>query len=457
MNTTTSAETQQPTAPVTQQANQTQESGSDNRVQFPKQLTLSNGTVLNVDEVPELKAFSNDVSAAAESRFKAKFYPQLQSEKDKVNNLTSDMNKANVDMQQLAGFLQYQQQEAQRTAQTYEQQMNELKNFNKNTPIDTNALGQVVGAIFDKKIADVLPGLQQRTEKLESAHLQDYKERRLAEMGNSIFPELVKGNTVEDIEASIVESAALKAKYFPTNNTNQTPNSEQQNDQNMYPNNFQNPQQFPQQPNGYPQQPAPQQQQNVPSQQQPQTQGYQQWNGQQQQPNANNGYSHQPQQTPQGYAPQQNGYPQQHPVNNNGYNNYPSQYNQPMPQAQPVNYQQSQVPLNGNSYPYADPHMQNSNVVPMQVPMQPNGYPVQPQQQAYPQPQQHNGFNNGYGQQPVPPAPPVLGNIPTPVGQPLPDIRNMSPEEFARERGNLMSTLGSMFANATYTSPNVSR
>lgn len=56
---------------------------------------------------------------------------------------------------------------------------------------------------YSKQLLDLQNELRRMEEEARKKELQAYKERRLREVGHEIIPELVQGNTVEEIEESI--------------------------------------------------------------------------------------------------------------------------------------------------------------------------------------------------------------------------------------------------------------
>lgn len=87
-----------------------------------------------------------------------------------------------------------------------------------------------VQAMMDKKFNEELPQIIQNslkpvldtTANIQQETLQSYKDNRLKELGDSVIPEMVTGNTKEEIEASIEASKAVRTR-FATPNTPPTP------------------------------------------------------------------------------------------------------------------------------------------------------------------------------------------------------------------------------------------
>jgi hypothetical protein len=74
-------------------------------------------------------------------------------------------------------------------------------------------LAAMVSAAFNKVIPKILEPLQSKINDLEKGRVAEYKQQRLKELGGSIIPELVEGNSIEEIDASIKLAQELAKKY----------------------------------------------------------------------------------------------------------------------------------------------------------------------------------------------------------------------------------------------------
>jgi hypothetical protein len=75
----------------------------------------------------------------------------------------------------------------------------------------------MIASVFNEKMPNLLqtqlsPIMEQLNDvKLEN--VEQYRNRKLLELGNTVIPELVKGATKEQVDASIVEATSIAAKY----------------------------------------------------------------------------------------------------------------------------------------------------------------------------------------------------------------------------------------------------
>lgn len=75
-----------------------------------------------------------------------------------------------------------------------------------------------VAALLASAVNDVIPKLMQPIEAklagLEKESVESYRLRRIKELGDAIIPEVVSGDTIEAVEASITLAKDLAAKYL---------------------------------------------------------------------------------------------------------------------------------------------------------------------------------------------------------------------------------------------------
>ena len=84
-------------------------------------------------------------------------------------------------------------------------------------PLDISGLKEEIMA----EMRDLIQPLIDKTQKIEKNSVEEYREKVIAENADTCFPEMVKGNTIEEINASLLESKNLRAKYptaSPANN-----------------------------------------------------------------------------------------------------------------------------------------------------------------------------------------------------------------------------------------------
>ena len=102
---------------------------------------------------------------------------------------------------------------------------------NQPTPVEQQGSQQNMNdsSVIDFLKTNVLPAVNEvkaRLEKVEQDQVTEYLQKRLAEEGDNVIPELVKGNSKEEIETSIAQSKTIVSRYKTT--TPVTPQSEGQ-------------------------------------------------------------------------------------------------------------------------------------------------------------------------------------------------------------------------------------
>lgn len=80
----------------------------------------------------------------------------------------------------------------------------------------------LVGQLFNDTLGKLLPAidaLNAKVAQLQQKDIQGYRESKIAALGNAVIPELVTGNTIEEIDASIEHSKQVAQRYLtPTAN-----------------------------------------------------------------------------------------------------------------------------------------------------------------------------------------------------------------------------------------------
>lgn len=104
--------------------------------------------------------------------------------------------------------------------QSQAQQFRAAHQQENQAPIDKEAIDSLIAKRFDEALPTILQQrvapLEQTIEALKAENLQAYRDKRIAELGDAVMPEMIQGNTKEEIESSIELSKALRAKYAPT-------------------------------------------------------------------------------------------------------------------------------------------------------------------------------------------------------------------------------------------------
>lgn len=92
-------------------------------------------------------------------------------------------------------------------------------NTQQDQPTNGGITKEDLAGMLSTTVNQVLPGLlsplQEKLAALEKGNLEEYRQRRLAELGDAVIPELVKGGTREEIESSIEVAKGIASKYAP--------------------------------------------------------------------------------------------------------------------------------------------------------------------------------------------------------------------------------------------------
>ncbi len=157
----------------------------EQKVGIPESITI-NGITYLVKETPELQQFIQSVAKVE----KSKLYTQFENLKTQINNLS----KVRVE----------------------------------ETPTDIDAIVEKLRGTFVTKedFKEVLPGVIKEvvqpvltaTEQTRKNELQQYRDKIIQENSATCIPDLVKGNTKEELDASLQESIRIRSSY-PSPNT----------------------------------------------------------------------------------------------------------------------------------------------------------------------------------------------------------------------------------------------
>jgi hypothetical protein len=77
------------------------------------------------------------------------------------------------------------------------------------------ALGNVFKHNLPLVLNEALKPINERLQRFEQESLNQYRERKLQELGDQVIPDLVKGSTIEEIDQSIELSRQLRNRYAP--------------------------------------------------------------------------------------------------------------------------------------------------------------------------------------------------------------------------------------------------
>ena len=199
---------------------------------FPSKLELDNGTVIEVANNPKLKEFFDQCVTASATIEKNKLYATIQSKDNEITRISGELTKANKMVQDAATAIQKSEQQREAQRKMIEENVAQQQ---QQTPVDSaqiksmienalNGFAAQLPEMFQREIGSLKPVVDE----LRANHIQTYLATRLAELGDSVIPQLVKGNTKEEIENSIVVASQLRQQYAPVNAQQPTPVSTSQ-------------------------------------------------------------------------------------------------------------------------------------------------------------------------------------------------------------------------------------
>lgn len=158
-----------------------------NNSSIPESITI-NGVTYLVKDTPELQQFIQSVAKVE----KTKLYSQMENLRTQIQNL---------------GSVEVAPSGNQVDADTLIEKL-------KSVFITQESLKDTIGDTIKEVVKPVIEATQ-RNEKKE---LDEYREKLIRENATTCIPDLVKGNTKEELDASLKESIRLRGAYPPAGN-----------------------------------------------------------------------------------------------------------------------------------------------------------------------------------------------------------------------------------------------
>lgn len=156
----------------------------EKKVGIPESITI-NGVTYAVKDTPELQQFIQEVAKVE----KSKLYTQFENLKSQIANLGRVRVNGNLDSDALVEKL-------------------------TSTFITKEDLKEMLPSVLKEVVQPVLTA----TEQNRQDELRQYREKIIGENVTTCIPDLVKGDTKEELDASLKESIRLRASY-PTPST----------------------------------------------------------------------------------------------------------------------------------------------------------------------------------------------------------------------------------------------
>ena len=182
-----------------------------------KSVTMPDGTTADLSQnAILLDALKKGIAHGSQTE-RDKLYPEI----DRLKAATKAAPQVPVTtptqtqptMEEILALLRPQQAQAA-APQNAPQQTPQPNGFNQ------EHIAEMMAQMFNERVPQILKAqLDPFTEQLTAIRnesLEAYRSRRLAELGNTIIPELVKGVSKEEIEASIEVSKSVMSRFSPT-------------------------------------------------------------------------------------------------------------------------------------------------------------------------------------------------------------------------------------------------
>lgn len=160
------------------------EQNEEKKVGIPESITI-NGVTYTVKDTPELQQFIQEVAKVE----KSKLYTQFENLKSQIANLGKVRVTGNLDVDTIVEKL-------------------------KGTFVTKEDFQEMLPGVLKEVVQPVLTA----TEQNRKNELEQYREKIISENIATCIPDLVKGETKEELDASLQESIRLRASY-PTPST----------------------------------------------------------------------------------------------------------------------------------------------------------------------------------------------------------------------------------------------
>jgi len=169
---------------------------------------------VDLSQNPEIAKIILDSTSAAELKVRNQLYPTISKLKDALaagREIDSQAIPANG---------------VPLTTQTLAQTLSTPAAPAANTSLTEDAIKQFIAAAINNSLPQLVeaklnPVLEQ-VNSIQTLTVNDYKNRKMTELGELIIPEMITGKTVAEIDASIESSKAVRARFATTQN-GQTP------------------------------------------------------------------------------------------------------------------------------------------------------------------------------------------------------------------------------------------
>lgn len=169
----------------------------------------------------EMQAHLDAQITTARKSEKDKVYETINTLKTEKQTISTQLQEANQKLQQVSTPNQPQttpNQVTEPTTAAAQQHQQPQQTTSPNT-IPSDLVEKVIAGMTEKVIVPMqnrIAELAAQVTNTQQETVADYRQRRLSELGDSVIPEIVSGNSREEIEQSINKAKEVRAKYSTT-------------------------------------------------------------------------------------------------------------------------------------------------------------------------------------------------------------------------------------------------
>ena len=203
---------------------------STTETQIPKQITIDvaegqEPITLDVENTPALKDLVQAARIAGGQTEKTKLYDTIESLKKTNKELTDEVVtlKAAPPVSTPPATPSPKGMnvtDAETTKRNQEIEARKKQNREESATLTQEDVNNLISKAFEDNLPQILQKavnpLVEKTKAIEQATLNEYKAKRLSELGDQVIPELIKGNTKEEIEESIASAIEIRSRYAGT-------------------------------------------------------------------------------------------------------------------------------------------------------------------------------------------------------------------------------------------------
>lgn len=172
------------------------------------------------EEIPISHPAIQDVIKAAASIERRKLYSSMQSLQEQNEELSQKVvaTPATPSVQQVtSATVEASQNPETRLLNQNKAIKTTMENEKNKGGVSREEVHEILNEAFTKTLPEILRSqlapVTETISNIQKQTIEEYRNARIAELGDTIIPELVEGNTKDEIEVSIIKSRTLRAKY----------------------------------------------------------------------------------------------------------------------------------------------------------------------------------------------------------------------------------------------------